>query len=88
MILCGDMVCGPKYQNVGLMENVSDLSKKCKRGIKYNVQIACISVCNICVRQGEDLSPFLISLFIYDIESFSLSNEIVGFNCPYQNTTR
>ena len=64
--------------------------KNMYKGIKSKVQIgqhvSNFFLCNVGVRQGENLSPFLFSLFINDPESFLQSNEIVGFNCPNQNT--
>ena len=64
--------------------------KNMYKGIKSKVQIgqhvSNFFLCNVGVRQGENLSPFLFSLFINDLESFLQSNEIVGFNCPNQNT--
>ena len=34
--------------------------------------------CNVGVRQGENLSPFLFSLYINDLENFLLEKNIVG----------
>ena len=60
------------------------------KGIKSKVRIgqhvSNFFLCNVGVRQGENLSPFLFSLFINDLESFLQRNEIVGFNCSNQNT--
>ena len=34
--------------------------------------------CNVWVRQGENLSPFLFSIYIPDLEEFLLDNNVVG----------
>lgn len=51
-------------------------------GIKSLVKLNGISSnffeCNVGVRQGENLSPFLFSLYINDLENFLLENNIVG----------
>lgn len=33
--------------------------------------------CNVGVRQGENLSPFLFSLYIYDLEKFFIDENII-----------
>ena len=44
------------------------------KGIKSKVQIdqyvSDLFMCNVCVRQGETLSPFLFSLLINDLENY------------------
>ena len=40
--------------------------------------------CNVGVGQGENLSPFLSSLFINDLEDYLARNQIEGFTCPSQ----
>lgn len=51
-------------------------------GIKSLVKLNGIAFnffeCNVGVRQGENLSPFLFSLYINDLENFLLEKNIVG----------
>ncbi|XP_061174937.1 uncharacterized protein LOC133184104 isoform X3 [Saccostrea echinata] len=58
------------------------------KGIKSKVQIgqhlSDFFMCNVGVRQGENLSPFLFSLFINDLEDYLTRNQINGFTCPSQ----
>ena len=53
------------------------------KGIKSMVKINGMSSeffnCNIGVRQGENLSPFLFSLYINDLEDFLLNKNVVGY---------
>ena len=53
------------------------------KGIKSKVQIghdvSDYFMCKVGVRQGENLSPFLFSIYINDLEDYLLRN---GFNCP------
>ena len=49
-----------------------------KSCISYNNHTTGYFNCEIGVRQGENLSPFLFSLFLNDLEEFLLTNDIVG----------
>ena len=53
------------------------------KGIKSKVQIghdvSDYFMCKVGVRQGENLSPFLFSIYINNLEDYLLRN---GFNCP------
>ena len=54
------------------------------KGIKSMLKINGMSSeffnCNIGVRQGENLSPFLFSLYINDLEEFLLNMNVVGIH--------
>ena len=54
------------------------------KGIKSMLKINGMSSeffnCNIGVRQGENLSPFLFSLYINDLEEFLLNKNVVGIH--------
>ena len=60
-----------------LIHNLYQNTKAC---IKLNNKISSSFNCNIGVRQGDNLSPLLFSLFIYDFESF-LSDKYNGLSC-------
>ena len=56
------------------------------KGIKTKVQIGHYVTdyikCKVGVRQVENLSPFLFSIYIIDVEDYLLRNGVNGFNCP------
>ena len=49
-----------------------------KSCISYNNHTTRYFNCEIGVRQGENLYPFLFSLFLNDLEEFLLTKDIVG----------
>lgn len=49
-----------------------------KSMIKMNDMATDLFTCNIGVRQGENLSPFLFLLYINDLDRFLLEKGIVG----------
>ena len=55
------------------------------KGIKSKVQIghhvSYYFMCKVGVRHGENLSPFLFSIYINDLEDYLLRNGVNGFNC-------
>lgn len=63
---------------LGLIQNMYKQVKSCviANGMKSN-----FFSCNIGVRQGENLSPILFSLFLNDLEQFLASNGIDGITC-------
>jgi hypothetical protein len=69
----------------------NNIGNKCFRLIynMYNNIKSCVSsnnvtsqlfACNTGVRQGENLSPFLFALYLNDVESFLLDNNITGLD--------
>ena len=51
-----------------------------KSRITYNGETSEYFPCNIGVRQGENLSPFLFSLYLNDLESFFQDKHVNGLN--------
>lgn len=52
-----------------------------KSNILFNGQNSAFFACDIGLRQGENLSPFLFSLYLNDLEEFMVSNNIIGLQC-------
>ena len=74
-----------------------DIDGKCPRLIKnlyYNIK-SCLIVngeqteffsCNVGLRKGENLSPFLFSVYLNDLESFFFHNDLNdGIECSSSN---
>ena len=57
--------------------NMYDSIKSC---VKFNNNISGFFSCDIGVRQGENLSPFLFSIFLSDLENFFIQNNIRGLH--------
>ena len=55
-----------------------------KSKIYYNGQNTNYFPCDNGLRQGENLSPFLFSLYLNDLEEFMLHNNIQGLSCISQ----
>ena len=54
-----------------------------KSCIRLNGQRINFFPCNIGLRQGENLSPALFSLFVNDLEQFLTANNCEGINIDY-----
>lgn len=52
--------------------------KGIKSLIKMNGTVSDFCCCNVGVRQGENLSPFLFSLYINDLENYLVEKNIAG----------
>ena len=52
-----------------------------KSRICYNGEKTNYFDCNVGVRQGENLSPFLFALFLNDLEQFLIDKNVQGLNC-------
>lgn len=80
-----------KIKNFGITGKCYNLIKSMYDSIKSCVSINGVTSrffpSNIGVRQGENLSPFLFSVFLNDLETFlSSGNEINGIDC-FSKTT-
>ena len=53
----------------------------------YNGQSSDFFNCNVGVRQGEHLSPLLMSLFINDLEELFASNSIGGITIGVKDSS-
>ena len=73
-----------KMQTNGINGKCFQYIQNMYKGIKSMVKINGMSSeffnCNIGVRQGENLSPFLFSLYINDLEDFLLNKNVVGIH--------
>ena len=66
----------------GKMYNVIfNMYQNIKSRIQYNKETSNYFECNVGVRQGENLQPFLFSLYLNDLEHFLQSKNSLGLNC-------
>ena len=66
----------------GKMYNVIfNMYQNIKSRIQYNKETSNYFKCNVGVRQGENLYPFLLSLYLNDLEHFLQSKNSLGLNC-------
>lgn len=63
-----------------VIQNLYNGAKSC---VKYKNELSEYFNCNVGVRQGENLSPLLFSIFLNDLEYF-LSQNTIGINVEYQ----
>ena len=60
---------------------IYNLYQNIKSCIQINGETSAFFDCNLGVRQGDNLSPFLFSLYLNDLEHFLLSNKFTGVTC-------
>ena len=61
---------------------IKDMYSKAKSCVKTSVGYSDYFYCNVGLRQGENLSPILFSLFLNDLKAF-LARNVIGLNLPY-----
>ena len=59
---------------------IQNMYEGIKSMLKINGMSSEFFNCNIGVRQGENISPFLFSLYINDLEEFLLNKNVVGIH--------
>jgi hypothetical protein len=64
---------------------INSMYKNIKSMVKINNCISDMFTTNIGVRQGENLSPFLFSLYINDLEQYLSENEVLGLETISKN---
>ena len=66
----------------GYMYNIIyNMYQNIKSCVAYNGQISDYFPCEMGVRQGENLSPFLFSIFLNDLEDFLNRENLIGLTC-------
>lgn len=74
-----------KWKMFAGYKNMYNNIKSC---VKVNSSFSTFFPCSIGVRQGENLSPLLFSLFLNDLESFFRQNSNVqGITIDYERNT-
>ena len=68
------------YINGKCFQYIQNMYKGIKSMLKINGMSSEFFNCNIGVRQGENLSPFLFSLYINDLEEFLPKMNVVGIH--------
>ena len=63
-----------------VIQNLYNGAKSC---VRYNNQLSDYFTCNVGVRQGENLSPLLFSIFLNDLEAF-LQKDSDGISVEFQ----
>ena len=66
--------------NAKCFNYIKNMYKGIKSLIKMNNKTSDFFNCNVGVRQGENLSPFLFSLFINDLEDFLIARDVNGLS--------
>ena len=62
------------------LQYIQNMYKGIKSMLKINGMLSDFFNCNIGVRQGENLSPFLFSLYINDLEEFLVEKNVLGIH--------
>ncbi len=66
---------------------VKNMYHNIRSKVAFNNELSDYFPCNTGVRQGENLSPLLFSLYINDLEPYLLSNGCNGINLLFENDT-
>lgn len=78
-------ICGISSKCFQFIQNVY---KGIKSMVEMNGMSRTFFCCNVEVRHGENLSPFLFSLYVKDLEEFLLDKNVVGLQsiiCTIEN---
>ena len=69
---------------------IKNMYNNIKSSVMVNGEVSNYFACNIGLRQGETLSPFLFSIYLNDLESFLdfRHDNTSGIECDHQNLTR
>ncbi|MEW8546102.1 MAG: reverse transcriptase family protein, partial [Candidatus Thiodiazotropha sp.] len=60
---------------------IKNMYSNVKSYVRLNTDHSNFFTCNMGVRQGENLSPFLFSIFLNDLEEYLRNNDVDGINC-------
>ena len=69
--------------NGKVLHVIRDMYAKAKSCVKTRHGLSQFFVSNVGLRQGENLSPVLFSLFLNDLKGFLMSNNIQGLKLPF-----
>ena len=69
--------------NGKVLHVIQDMYAKAKSCVKTRHGLSQFFVSNIGLRQGENLSPVLFSLFLNDLKGFLTSNNVQGLKLPF-----
>lgn len=61
-----------------IFKSIYNLYSNVKSCVRHNSSCSNFFPCEVGVRQGENLSPFLFSLFLNDLESYFIQHDITG----------